>query len=79
MFLILVSDNLMAGKCTNIFDTYIASIIHYLYYIVFDQDTLFISEDFKDWAARKGMKLELSPVFYPQKDGQPEIANKVIL
>ena len=60
MFLIPVSDNLRAEKCTDTFDTHIASFIGYLYYIVFDRDTQFISYHFKDWVARKGIKLEPS-------------------
>jgi len=52
MLLIPVSDNLTAEKCTDTFDTHVASIIAYPYYIVFDQDTLFMSDQCKDWAAR---------------------------
>jgi len=43
MFLIPVSDNLTAEKCTDTFDKHVASVIGYPYYIVFDRDTLFIS------------------------------------
>jgi len=79
MFLIPVSDNLTAQKCTANFDTHIASIIGYPYYIAFDRDTLFMSDNFKDWAARKGIKLEPPTAYNPQTDGQSEIANKAIL
>jgi len=79
MFLIPVSDNLTAEKCTDTFDMHVASVIGYPYYIIFDRDTLFMSDHFKDWAARKGNKLELSTTYHPQTDGQSEIANKVIL
>jgi len=79
MFLIPVSDNLTAEKSTDTFDKHIASVIGYPYYIVFDWDTLFMSDHFKDWAARKGIKLEPSTAYHPQKDGQSEIANKGIL
>jgi len=79
MFLIPVSDNLTEEKCTDTFDTDIASVIGYPYYIVFDQDTLFMSDHFKDWAARKGIMLEPSTACHPQTDGQSEIANKAIL
>jgi len=57
MFLIPVSDNLTAEKCTDTFDMHVASVIGYPYYIVFDRDTVFMSDHFKDWAARKGIKL----------------------
>ena len=79
MFLITVSDNLRAEKCTNTFDMHVPSVIGYPYYIVFDQDTLFMSDHFKDWAARKGIKLKPSTAYHPQTDGQSEIANKAIL
>jgi len=79
MFLIPVSDNLTAEKCTDTFDKYVASVIGYPYYIVLDQDTLFMSDHFQDWAARKGIKLEPSTAYHPQTDGQSEIANKAIL
>jgi len=79
MLLIPVSGNLMAEKCMDTFDMHVASVIGYPYYIVFDQDTLFMSDDFKDWAARKGIKLELSTAYHPQMGGQSEIANKAIL
>ena len=48
MFLIPVCDNLMAEKCTDTFDTHVASIIGYPYYIVFNRGTLFVSDHFKD-------------------------------
>jgi len=79
MFLIPVSDNLTVEKCTDTFDKHVASVIGYPYYIVFDRDTLFLSDHFKDWAARKGIKLEPSTAYHPQTDGQSEIAKKAIL
>jgi len=56
----------MAEKCTNTFDTHVSSVIRYLYYIIFDLDTLFMLDHLKDWVARKGIKLELSTVYYIQ-------------
>jgi len=56
-----------------------ASVVGYPYYIVFDRDTLFMSDHFKDWAARKGIKFEPSTAYHPQTDGHSEIANKAIL
>ena len=79
MFLIPVSDNLTAEKCINTFDKHVASVIGYPYYIVFDRDTLCISDHFKDWAARKGIKLEPPTAYHPQTDSQSEIANNAIL
>jgi len=79
MFLIPVSDNFTAEQCINTFDMHVASVIGYPYYIVFDRDTLFISDYFKVWAARKGIKLEPSTAYQPQTDSQSEVANKAIL
>jgi len=79
MFLIPVSDNLTGEKCTDTFDMHIASVIGYAYYLVFDRDTVFILDHFKDWAARKWIKLEPSTTYYPQTNSQSEIANKAIL
>jgi len=79
MFLIPVSDNLTAEKCTDTFDKHVASVIGYPYYIVFDRDTLFMSHHIKDWEARKGIKLEPTTANHPQMDSQSEIANKAIL
>ena len=79
MFFIPVSDNLTVEKCTDTFDMHVASVIGYPFYVVFDRDTLFMSYHFKEWAARKGIKLEPSTAYHPQADGQSEIANKAIL
>jgi len=68
MLLISVSDNLMTEKCTDTFDKHIASIIGYPYYIVFDRDSLFVLDHFKDWVARKGIKLEPSTAYHPHTD-----------
>jgi len=38
-----------------------------------------MSDHFKDWAARKGIKLEPSTAYHPQTDSQSKIANKAIL
>jgi len=47
-FLIPVSNNLTAEKCTDTFDIRVAAIIIYSYYIVFDRKTHFMSDYFKD-------------------------------
>jgi len=79
MFLIPVSDNLTAEKFTDTFDAQVASVIGYSYSIVFDRDTLFMSDYIKDWAARNGIKLEQSTVYHPQMHGQSEIGKKAML
>jgi len=79
VFLIPVSDNLTAEKCTDTFDTHVASVFAYPYYILLDRDILFLLDHFKDWAARKGIKLERSTAYHPRTDSQSEISNKAIL
>jgi len=79
MFLIPVSDNLTTEKCTDTFYTHVDSVIGYPYYIVFDRETLFVSDNFKDWAARKGIKLVPSTTYPPQTDGQSESGYEAIL
>ena len=79
MFLIPVSNNLTAERFTDTFDTHVASVIAYPYYIVLERDTLFMSDHFKDWAAIKGIKLEPSTPYHLQTDGESEIANNAIL
>jgi len=69
MFLIPVSDILTAEKCIDTFDIHVASIIGCAHYIVFDSDTLFISDHFKNCAARKGIRLEPSTTYHPEMDG----------
>jgi len=76
MFLIPVSDNLTAEKCTDTIDKHVASVISYPYYIVFDRDTLFMSDHFKDWAGRKGIKLEPSTAYHPQTYGHQKLPTR---
>jgi len=75
LFLLPVSNNLTVENCTDTFDKHVASVIAYSNYIVIDQDTIFTSDHFKNWAARYGIKLEPSTEYHPQTDGQSEIAN----
>jgi len=79
MFLIPFSFNLSADKYTSTFDTHNASVMAYLYNIVFDPDTVFILDYFMDWAVRKGIKLKLSTIYHLETGGKSEIANKAIL
>jgi len=47
--------------------------------MLFVRPTLFISDHFMDWAARKGIKLELYTAYNPHIDSQSEIASKAML
>ena len=47
-------------KCTDTFDIHMASVIGYPYYIVLNSDAICMSDYFKDWVAREGIKLELA-------------------
>jgi len=70
MFLIPVSHNLTAEKCTDTFDICIASVIVYPYYIVLDRDTHVMLDHCRNVAGRKGIKLEPSIAYHPQTYGQ---------
>jgi len=48
MFLIPVSENLIAEKCTDTFSIHIVPVIGYTYYIVFARNTLLMSDKLKD-------------------------------
>ena len=74
-----VPDNFSAEQCTATFDTHVVPTMGYLYCIVFDRDTLFMSSHFQGWAASKGIKLEPSTTYHPQIDSQSEIINKEII
>ena len=53
MFLIPVSDNLTTEKCRDTFDTHLASVISYRYYVVFDRYCLFV-RPFQGLGSKKG-------------------------
>jgi len=69
MFFISVSNNFTLEKCIDTFDMHVASVIRYPYDDVFYRDTLFMTDHFKDWVARKGIKLEPSAGYHPQMNG----------
>ena len=78
-FLIPVIDNFNAEQYTATFDTHVVLTMRYLYCIVFDRETLFMSSHFQSWAASNGIKLEPSTAYHSQTDGQSEIVNKEIM
>jgi len=78
MFLIPVSDNILAENCTDTLYTRIASIIGYPYSVVFDRDTLFMSDYFKDWQQERESGWNCLPYTTLRTDGQSEIDNEAI-
>jgi transposase InsO family protein len=47
--------------------------------ITTDQGTMFISEEFRDFAANMGIKLLNSSPYYAQANGQAEASNKILI
>jgi len=78
-FLIPVHDKLTAEQCTGTFDTHVFPTMGYPFSILFDRDTLFMSDHFQNWARKNGIKLEPCTSYQPQTDRQLEIVNKEIL
>ena len=78
-FLIPIPGKFTSEQCTATFDTHIVPTMRYSYYIVFDQDTVFMSLHFQSWPASKGIKLEPSTTYHSQTDSQSEIVNKEII
>jgi len=56
----------MAERFTNNVDTQVTSVVLYPYYIVFDLDTLFMLDHFKDREVTKGIKLNQSTAYHTQ-------------
>ena len=73
ILLIHVPHEICSEQLTVTFATHVVLSIAYLYYIVFDWDSLLISSHFQLCIASKEIKLEPFTMHYPQTDGQLEI------
>ena len=78
-FVITIPDNFKAEQCTRTYEVHLLPYIGYANTIVFDRDSLFMSDHFQAWAASKGILLEPSTAYHQQTDGQTEIVNKVVV
>ena len=65
-----ISNNFMVEQCTRTYEVHLLPHIGYSNTIIFDTDSLFISDHFQAWAAYKGILLEPSIAYHQQTDGQ---------
>ena len=77
--LIQIPDNFKAEQCTCTYEVHLLPYIVFPNSIVFDRDSLFMSDHFQAWAASKAILLELSTGHSQQTDGQTEFVNKEVV
>jgi len=78
-FLIPCIKELNAKDVVDIFETWIKPTVGLPYEIITDQDVLFISALFQDWANSVGVRHKASSACHPQTDGASERKNKTII
>ena len=78
-FLIPIPDNFKAEQCTRTYEVHLLLYIGYPNTIVFDRDSVFMSDHFQAWAASKGILLERTTAYHQQTDGQTEIVTKEVV
>jgi len=78
-FLIPYIKKLNAKEVIDIFETWIKPTVGLPYEIITDQDVLFISALFQDWANSVGVRHKASSAYHPQTDGASERKNKTII
>ena len=77
--LIPIPDNCKAEKCTRTYEVQLLPYIGYANSIVFDRDSLFMTDYFQAWAASQGILLAPSTAYHQQPDGQTKIVNKEVV
>jgi len=78
-FLIPCIKELNAKDVNDIFEKWIKPTVGLLYEIITDQDVLFMSALFQDWANSVGVRHKASSAYHPQTDGASERKNKTII
>jgi len=78
-FLIPCIKELNDKDVTNNFETWIKPTIGLPYEIITDQDVLFMSALFQDWANSVGVRHKASSAYHPQTDRASERKNKTII
>ena len=63
IFLIPIRDNFKAEQCTRTYEAHSLPYVGYTNTIVFDRDSLFMSDHFQEWAASKGIRLQPSTAY----------------
>jgi len=78
-FLIPCIKELNAKDVIDIFEKWIKPTVGLPYKIITDQDVLFMSATFQDWANSVGVRHKDSSAYHPQTDGASERKNKTII
>ena len=78
-FLFPIPDDFKAEQSTRTYEVHLLPYIRYINTIVFDRDSLFMSDHFQAWSASKGRLLQLSTAYQQQTNGQTEIVNKEVV
>ena len=78
-FLVPCIKELNAMDVIDIFEKWIKPTIGLLYKIIADQDILFMSATFQDWANSVGVSYKASSIYYPQTDRPSKRKNKTII
>ena len=78
-FRIPIPVNFKPQQCTRTYEVHLLSHIGHPNTIVFDTDSLLMSDHLQAWAASKGILLEPSTAYHQQTDGQTEIVNKEVV
>jgi len=78
-FLIPCIKELNAKDVIDIFEKWIKPTVGLPYEIITDQDVLFMSVTFQDWAKTVGVRHEAFSEYHPQTDGASERKNKTII
>ena len=74
-----IHDKFKAELCTRTYEVHVLPYIEYANTIVFNRDSLFMSDHFQAWPASQGILLEPSTVYHQQTDGQPAIVNTEVV
>ena len=78
-FLIPIQGKFKAEQSTRTHGVNLLPCIRYSNTIVFDRDSLFMSDHFQAWAAFNGILLQPSTAYHQQTDGQTMIVNKEVV
>jgi len=78
-FLIPCIKSLNAKDVIDIYEKWIKPTVRLPYEIITDQDVLFMSATFQDWASSVGVRHKAFSAYNPQTDGASERKNKTII
>ena len=78
-FQISIPYNFKAEQCTHTHVVHLLPYIGYPNIIVFNRESLFMSDNFQAWAASEGILLEGLTAYHQQTDGQTEIVKEEVI